>query len=110
MTVPEILTHDPDGFIHVTDHRIGLQDIVYFYNEGYSPEMLLEAFPTLELAQIEKVIAYYLANQAEVDAYIEQCETEMQQQRAAARKGPNPAELRRRLEDQDLLGSRGVLL
>ena len=40
MTLPDSLTQDPDGFIHVTGHRIGLQHLVHYYNEGYSAEML----------------------------------------------------------------------
>ena len=49
MTLPEYLTQDADGHIHVTGHRIGLQDLVYYYNEGHTPEALREAFPTLSL-------------------------------------------------------------
>jgi hypothetical protein len=41
MALPEFLKQDADGYIHVTRHRISLQDLVYYYNEGYSPEALL---------------------------------------------------------------------
>src|SRR5947209_697623 len=66
MNLPDFLTEDAYGHIHVTGHRIGLNDVVYFYNDGQSPEMLHEQFPTLSLALIHKVIAFYLENQAEV--------------------------------------------
>ena len=56
MTLPDSLTQDPDGFIHVTGHRIGLQHLVHYYNEGYSAEMLACEYPTLSLATIHKIL------------------------------------------------------
>ena len=97
MTLPDYLTQDADGYIHVKGHRIGLQDFVFYYNEGYFPEALLEAFPTLSLALVHKMIAFYLEQTADVDAYMVKCEAEMERQQAAAPRGPDMAELRRRL-------------
>ena len=86
MTLPDFLVDHPDGEIRLTEHRIGLFHIVRYYNEGYSPEMLIEQFPTLSLALIHKVIAFYLENRAEVDAYVANYEAELEQQRAAGRR------------------------
>ena len=94
MTLADFLVDHPDGEIRVTGHRIGLFHIVRYYNEGYSPEMLIEQFPTLSLALIHKVIAFYLENRSEVDSYVANYEAELEQQRAAAPKGPSLAELR----------------
>jgi uncharacterized protein (DUF433 family) len=105
MTLPEFLTQDIDGYIHVTGHRIGLQDLVYYYNEGYSPEALLEAFPTLALALVHKIIAFYLEDQVAVDAYVATCKAEMERQRAVAPRGPDVAELRRRLAAKQAAGA-----
>jgi uncharacterized protein (DUF433 family) len=105
MTFPEFLTQDADGYIHVTGHRIGLQDLVYHYNEGYSPEALLEAFPTLSLALVHKVIAFYLEDKGEVDAFVAMCEAEVERQRAVAPRGPDAAELRRRLASKQASGA-----
>ena len=96
MTLPDFLVRDDGGYIHVTGHRIGLQDLVYYYNEGYSPEALLEAFPTLSLPLVHKVIVFYL-EQVDVDANVATNDAEMERQRAAATRGPDAAELRRRL-------------
>src|ERR1051326_9502119 len=98
MSLPDFLTQDPDGYVHVTRHRVGLNDVAYFYNQGYSPEMLQEAFPTLSLAVIHKLVAYYLENQADVDAAMARSDAEMERQRATAARGPDLAELRRRLK------------
>jgi uncharacterized protein (DUF433 family) len=97
MDLPDFLTQEPDGDIHVTGHRIGIKHIVDRYNEGYSPVMLLEEYPTLSLPIIHKSIAFYLENKTEVDAYIAECEAELDRQQAAAKKGPDLAELRRRM-------------
>ncbi len=104
MTLPDFLIQDADGYIHVAGHRIGLQDVVYYYKEGYSPEALLEAFPTLPLALIHKVIAFYLEQTASVDAYVTTCEREVDRQRAVATQGPDVAELRRRLAAKQAVG------
>jgi uncharacterized protein (DUF433 family) len=105
MNLPEYLTQDADGYIHVTGHRIGLHDLVFYYNEGYSPEALLEAFPTLSLALVHKIIAFYLEHSVDVNAYVAGCDVEMERQRAAAAHGPDMAELRRRLAAKQSAGA-----
>ena len=65
MTLPEFLTQDKDGYIHLTGHRIGLVDLVHFYQHGDSAEMLAARFPTVPLPIHHKVIAFYLENQSE---------------------------------------------
>jgi uncharacterized protein (DUF433 family) len=94
----DFLTQDADGHIRFAGHRIGLLDVVYFYNQGYSPEMLADAFPTLQLPLIHKAIVFYLEHRAEVDVLAAAHDKEMERQRAAAPRGPDAAELRRRLQ------------
>ncbi len=105
MGLPDFLTQDPDGFVHITGHRIGLHDVVFYYNQGYSAEMLQDAFPTLPLAMIHKLLAYYLENQVDIDASMTASEEAMQTQRAAAARGPDLAELRRRLKAKQAAGA-----
>ena len=96
MNLPDFLTEWPYGEIVLTGHRIGLYHVVNYYNEGYSPEMLVGQFPTLSLAHVHKVIAFYLENRAEVDAYVARVRAELEQQ-AATRKHVNLTELRERM-------------
>ncbi len=63
-----------------------------------TPEMLHDHFPTLPLALIHKVIAFYLENTAEVDAYIRRGREELDREAAAPSRGPDATELRRRME------------
>ena len=95
MKLPDFLI-DRAGSIRLAGHRIALEHVVYFYNQGYSPEMLFGQFPSVPLALIHKVIAFYLENQAEVDAYIASCEAETSRQRAETPVSPDLNELRRR--------------
>lgn len=67
-------------------------------NEGYSPEMLVGQFPTLSLAFVHKVIAFYLENQAEVDNHIAEHETGCERLRADAPENPGLVQLRQRLQ------------
>jgi uncharacterized protein (DUF433 family) len=79
-------------------HRIGLYHFVYYYNQGFTAEMILCQFPTLELATIHKVIAFYLDHRDEVDRYVADYQAELDQLRAAATHAPSVSELRKLLE------------
>ena len=98
MDLPDFLTQDSDGYIHLTGHRIGVQDVIEFYREGFSPEMLVGQFPTLSLSLIHRTIAFYLDNQVEVDAYSARSDLTIDRQRAVTTSGPDLAELRRRMQ------------
>src|SRR5687768_12384120 len=100
MRLPEFLTAGDGGFIHASGHRIGLNHVVRLYNEGYSPEMLAGHFPTLTLALVHKIIAFYLENQPDVDAYLVAHDREIERQMAEPRTAPTLAQLRDRLETQ----------
>lgn len=97
MNLPDFLTRDNAGFIHVTGHRIGLQHLVHYYNEGYSPEALVSEYSTLSLSVVHRIIAFYLDNSEDVDRYVaEQCEI-LNTMRSDAVTGPSLSELRNRV-------------
>jgi uncharacterized protein (DUF433 family) len=97
MKLPDFLRQTTEGEILLAGHRIGLFHVVHAYNQGHSPEMLASHYPTLSLALIRDVIAFYLANQADVDAYVADCEAKLQSQRQANPKRLDPEKLRKRL-------------
>jgi uncharacterized protein (DUF433 family) len=84
LDLPEFLTHSPDGEIRLTSHRIGLLHLVQHYNDGDSAEMLAARYPTLPLALVHHVIAFYLDNQSDVDAYVAACASAINQQQQSA--------------------------
>jgi uncharacterized protein (DUF433 family) len=97
MNLPEFLTRHRYGEIRLTGHRIGLLHVVESYNEGKSAAQVAERFPSLPVPLVEQVIAFYVANRADVDAYVAACRDEIERQAAAPQPGPDLAELRRRL-------------
>lgn len=98
MELPDFLNRDRGGLILLVGHRIGLHDVLHFYQEGYSPEMIAGELPTLTLAVVHKTIAFYLENQDEVDAWLEKERSEVARQRREAKRGPSVTELRKRMQ------------
>jgi uncharacterized protein (DUF433 family) len=50
--------------------RVTLDSILHAYRRGDTPEEIAEGFPTVPLADIYAVIAYYLRYRDEVDGYL----------------------------------------
>jgi uncharacterized protein (DUF433 family) len=70
-TVVEVLlTRDEDGAIQVGNTRVLLEVVIGAYQRGDTPERIVSGFPTLSLADVYAVIAYYLSHQEQVEAYI----------------------------------------
>ena len=91
MTVP--LTTTEFGTIRVGNSRVSLDSVVYHFKQGATAERIGKSFPSLDLADIYAVIAYYLANlesveeylrrqDAEADALQQQIESDPKQQKA----------------------------
>lgn len=98
--LPPYLHWHPDGEIRLAGHRIGLFHFIYYYNQGYTAEMMLGQFPTLDLALIHKIIAFYLEHQKEVDEYVAEYGADLDRLRAAGTHAPSIVELRKRLKAQ----------
>lgn len=94
MELPDFLTLNEKGGIRITGHRIDLYHIVELYRDGYSAEMMHCEFPTLSLVVIYKVMAFYLENKAEVDAYVDEVEAESARLMASLPRTPTVEELR----------------
>ena len=48
-----------------------LDSLVAVFNNGQTPEQIMQSFPTVDLADIYTVLGYYLRHRDEVDAYLE---------------------------------------
>ena len=59
-----------EGTYRIDDTRISLDSLVYLFREGFSAESMVESYPSLTLEQVHGALAFYLANQAEIDAYL----------------------------------------
>ncbi len=69
-----------EGF-WIAGKRISLDSIVYAFRRGQSPESIRRSFPLLTLEEIYGAIAFYLANQAEIDGYLIREEKELEAMR-----------------------------
>jgi len=83
MNAPYIEKHD-DGY-WVLRSRVSLDSIVYAFLSGDSAESIAQAFPVLTLEQVYGAIAYYLANQDEINAYLNVAQLDFAAKRQAAR-------------------------
>jgi uncharacterized protein (DUF433 family) len=102
MNLPDFLTND-DGHITLSDHRISLVDVIYFYRRGESPEMLHLRFPTISLSTLHRLIAFYLDNEADVNEYVNSTLVKEEQQRElASAHGPTVEEMQRRKSARQL--------
>lgn len=63
-----------DGGYYVAGERVSLDSLVYAFRRGASPESIRRSFPVLTLEQVYGAIAYYLAHELEIDAYLQESE------------------------------------
>jgi uncharacterized protein (DUF433 family) len=59
-----------NGGYYVAGTRVSLDSIVHAFRRGESPETICQNFELLRLEEVYGAVAYYLANQAEIDAYL----------------------------------------
>ena len=59
-----------DGNYYVAGTRVSLDSIVYAFHRGESPETICQNFEVLRLEEVYGAIAYYLARQPDIDAYL----------------------------------------
>ena len=84
-----------DGNYYVAGTRISLDSIVHAFRRGESPETICQNFELLRLEEVYGAIAYYLAKQADIDAYVARQDEKWPEGKRHAE--PLPANLRERL-------------
>ena len=96
-----------NGIIYMANTRIPIDTVIDRYRIGDSPEHIQEGFPTLKLTDIYFAISYYLANQAQMDAYLQKRDQRMEELRLEdERRNPTDGlreKLMRRLEEKKKL-------
>ena len=68
ITVP--LRRDGAGAIRVGKTRVLLELVIRAFDEGKTPEAIVQAYDTLSLADVYAVIGYYLSNPAPIEEYL----------------------------------------
>jgi uncharacterized protein (DUF433 family) len=89
---------DASGAIRVGASRVLLELVVRAFQDGATPEAIVQRYPTVTLADIYGVIAYYLRHRDDVEAYLVEREGRAREvrERTEAQQG-DLGELRRRV-------------
>lgn len=95
------LRQDASGALRIGNSRVLLELVVHAFQDGATPEAIVQRYPTTTLADIYAVIAYYLRHREEVESYLAEREKQASRvrQRIEAQQG-DLADIRSRLRAQ----------
>lgn len=80
------------------DSQVVLDIVIREFNNGADPEGIVHGYPTLNLADVYAVIAYYLRHRKEVDEYLQARREEAERLRQEIEsKQPDRTQLRAKL-------------
>jgi uncharacterized protein (DUF433 family) len=65
-----------DGSIRVKGTRLLLDFIIGAYKRGETPEDIVDAFPSVAIADVYSIIAYYLTHKSQIEKYLAKREKE----------------------------------
>jgi uncharacterized protein (DUF433 family) len=92
------LFDDGQGGLRVTGSRVLLERIVHAFENGATPEGIVQIYDTVQLADVYAVLTWYLQIKPEVDDFLRKRASEAEAIRANIEaKQPDRAELRARL-------------
>lgn len=99
LLLPNFLVRLPEGVIRVTGTRVSLDSVVLAFHDGATPEEICLDFPSLDLAKVYSVLAYYLTHREIVDVYLltQHRFVETTRRELEAHQSPFLTELRRRV-------------
>ena len=75
------LNEDASGALRVGSSRVLLEIVVRAFQDGATPETIVQRYSTLELPDVYAVLAYYLRHSNEVEEYLAQREQKAKQVR-----------------------------
>lgn len=91
------LRMDSDGVVRVGGTRVTLDTLVEAYEAGATAEELVQAYDSLQLADVHAAISHYLRHRAAVDEYLVQRRAQAAQVREDNQKLTDQKDVRRRL-------------
>lgn len=68
---PLPLNFNSDGVVYVSKTRVTLDTVVTAFQKGMTAEEIVQRYPSLNLADVYAVIAFYLNHKEDVEAYLE---------------------------------------
>lgn len=97
---PVPLRLDEHGVVRVIGSRITLDTVLSGFHRSSTPEQVVQSFPTLKLADVYAIFAYYLDHREEVDAYLREQEEAAAEVRKLVESQPGYWEFRERLQER----------
>jgi uncharacterized protein (DUF433 family) len=92
------LFDDGQSGLRVTGTRVLLERIVHAFEDGATPEQIVQRYDTLRLADVYAVLTWYLRHRTEVAEYLrKRAEAAEAIRRSIEAKQPDRTELRARL-------------
>jgi uncharacterized protein (DUF433 family) len=88
---------DADGVIRVGGTRVTLDTLVTAFDAGATAEEIVQQYPSVALADVYSVIAYYLRHQSEIRDYVTQRQRQTAEVRAENEQRFDPSSVRDRL-------------
>jgi uncharacterized protein (DUF433 family) len=64
------LKEDETGAIRVGNSRVLLELVIRAFQDGASPESIVQRYSTLSLSEVYTTIGYYLGHQQDIDSYL----------------------------------------
>ena len=87
--------------IRIKGNRLGIDNVLFYLLEGYTPEEINAIYPDLSLEKIYATITYYLQNRQKIDAYLLRLQNWRETRYHEALKNPSPQrEKMRRIKQQ----------
>src|SRR2546421_12702298 len=73
------MREESDGTLRVGSSRVLLELVIRAFEDGATPEAIMQRYETLSLPDVYGVIAYYLRHRQAVEAYLARREREAQE-------------------------------
>jgi uncharacterized protein (DUF433 family) len=84
--------------LRIGQTRVLVELVLWAFQDGATPEAIVQRYPTLSLVEVYTVIAYYLQHQDEMERYLAKQEQRATEVRERIERGQGDlAELRSRL-------------
>ena len=95
---PLLLREDSTGSLRVANTRVLVELVLRAFQDGATPEAIVQRYPTLGLVDVYAVITHYLQHRDEMDHYLAEQERRAGEVRRRIEQGQGDlAELRARL-------------
>ena len=73
------LREDTSGALRIGQSRVLLELVIRAFQDGATPEAIVQSYPSVTLADVYAVIAYYLRHRADIEQYLAERERQVEE-------------------------------